>query len=39
MVLVLIIFVAAAKRCFDLLQIRIPVKDPYGDLVLEVVEE
>jgi len=39
MVLVLIIFVSAAKRCFDLLQISVPVKDPYGDLVLEVVEE
>jgi carbon starvation protein len=39
MVLVLIIFAAAVKRCFDLLQIKIPVKDSYGDLVLEVVEE
>ncbi len=39
MVLVLIIFVSAAKRCYDLLQIRIPVTDRYGDLVLEVVEE
>ena len=39
MVLVIIIFISAAKRCYDLLQIRIPVKDRYGDLVLEVVEE
>ena len=39
MALVIIIFVAAFKRWFDLLQIRMPVKDPYGDLVLEVVEE
>jgi carbon starvation protein len=39
MVLVIIIFISAVKRCYDLLQIRIPVKDRYGDLVLEVVEE
>ncbi|MEN6319475.1 MAG: carbon starvation protein A [Syntrophaceae bacterium] len=39
MALVLIIFVATAKRWVDLLQIKMPVKDPYGDLVLEVVEE
>jgi carbon starvation protein len=39
MALVLIIFVSAVRRCFDLLQIRIPVKDAYGDLVLDVVEE
>jgi len=39
MALVLIIFVEAAKRCVNLLQIKMPVKDPYGNLVLEVVEE
>jgi carbon starvation protein len=39
MVLITIIFASAIKRCYDLLQIRIPVKDRYGDLVLEVVEE
>ncbi len=39
MTLVVIIFIAAVKRCIDLLQIREPVIDPYGDLVLEVVKE
>jgi carbon starvation protein len=39
MVLVLIIFVEAVKRCINLLKIKMPVKDPYGNLVLEVVEE
>jgi carbon starvation protein len=39
MVLITIIFISAVKRWYDLLQIRLPVKDRYGDLVLEVVEE
>jgi carbon starvation protein len=39
MVLVTIIFASAVKRWYDLLQIELPVTDPYGDLVLEVVEE
>ena len=39
MVLVVIIFIAAFKRWIDLLQITNPVKDSYGDMVLEVVEE
>jgi carbon starvation protein len=39
MVLIMIVIVEAVKRWFVLLKIKIPVKDPYGDLVLEVVEE
>jgi carbon starvation protein len=39
MILVIIILFAAAKRCYDLLQMKNPVIDKYGDLVLEVVEE
>jgi carbon starvation protein len=39
MILVTIIFAAAVKRWYDLLQIELPVTDAYGDLVLEVVEE
>ena len=39
MILVIIILFAAAKRCYNLLQMKNPVIDKYGDLVLEVVEE
>jgi carbon starvation protein len=39
MILVVIILFAAAKRCYDLLQMKNPVIDKYGDLVLETVEE
>jgi len=39
MALVIIIFISAVKRCYDLLQIEQPVIDLHGDLVLEVVEE
>ena len=39
MVLVIIIFISAIKRWYDLIQIQSPVKDKYGDLVLEIVEE
>jgi carbon starvation protein len=39
MVLITILFVASFNRWRELLQIQKPVKDRYGDLVLEVVEE
>jgi carbon starvation protein len=39
MTLVTIVFIMAIKRWYDLLQIRQPVIDRYGDLVLEEVEE
>ena len=39
MVLIIIVLFAAAKRCYDLLQMKNPVKDRYGDFVLEVVKE
>ena len=39
MVLITVLFVASFNRWRELLQIRKPVKDRYGDLVLEVVEE
>ncbi len=39
MVLITIVLGSAFKRWYDLLQIQNPVKDRYGDLVLEVVEE
>ena len=39
MVLVTIVFFAAIKRWYDLMQMRNPVKDRYGDFVLEVVKE
>ncbi len=39
MILVMIVFVAAVSRWYDLLQIRQPVVDRHGDLVLQEVEE
>jgi hypothetical protein len=39
MILITIVLGSAFKRWYDLLQIQKPVKDRYGDLVLEVVEE
>lgn len=39
MTLVVIVFITAIKRWYDLLQIRQPVIDKYGDLVLQEVEE
>jgi len=39
MILVTIVVFSAFKRWYELLQIQKPVKDAYGDLVLEVVEE
>jgi carbon starvation protein len=39
MTLMVIVFVAAFRRWFDLLQVKVPVTDQYGDLVLEVVKD
>jgi carbon starvation protein len=39
MTLVTIVFIMAIKSWYDLLQIRKPVVDRYGDLVLREVEE
>ncbi|MCL4492263.1 MAG: carbon starvation protein A [Nitrospirae bacterium] len=39
MTLMAIVFISAFKRWYELLQIKQPVADNYGDLVLEVVEE
>ena len=39
MALMAIVFIAAFRRWYDLLQVKKPVEDRYGDLVLEVVEE
>ncbi|HBB92976.1 MAG TPA: carbon starvation protein A, partial [Bacteroidales bacterium] len=39
MVLITIVLVSAFRRWYELLQIRKQVKDRYGELVLEVVEE
>ncbi|HXX58900.1 MAG TPA: carbon starvation protein A [Thermodesulfovibrionales bacterium] len=39
MALVAVVFITAVKRCYDLLQVKKPVEDNYGDLVLEMVEE
>jgi Carbon starvation protein, predicted membrane protein len=39
MILITIVFFAAVKRWYDLLQMKNPVTDRYGDLVLEVVKE
>jgi carbon starvation protein len=39
MILVTIVFFAAVKRWYDLMQMKNPVTDRYGDLVLEAVEE
>jgi carbon starvation protein len=39
MILVVIILIAAAKRCYNLLQMKTAVKDRFGDIVLETVKE
>jgi carbon starvation protein len=39
MILIVIVFIAAVKRWYDLLQLTKPVTDRYGDIVLEAVEE
>jgi carbon starvation protein len=39
MILITVVFFAAVKRWYDLLQLKRPVADRYGDLVLQVVEE
>jgi carbon starvation protein len=39
MVLMAILFITAFKRWYELLQVRVPVTDQYGDLVLEVVKD
>jgi carbon starvation protein len=39
MILITIVFFAAVKRWYDLLQLTKPVTDRYGDVVLEAVEE
>ncbi len=39
MVLMAILFVTAFRRWYELLQVRVPVTDQYGDLVLEVVKD
>jgi Carbon starvation protein, predicted membrane protein len=39
MILITILFIAAVKRWYDLMQLSKPVTDRFGDLVLEEVEE
>jgi carbon starvation protein len=39
MILITILFIAAVKRWYDLMQLSNPVTDRFGDLVLEEVEE
>jgi carbon starvation protein len=39
MILITIVFFAAVKRWYDLLQLTKPITDRYGDIVLEAVEE
>lgn len=39
MTLMVIVFVTAFRRWFELLRVKVPVTDQYGDLVLEVVKD
>jgi carbon starvation protein len=39
MILILIILFEAAKRCYNLLQMKTAVTDRFGDIVLETVKE
>ena len=39
MVLIIIILFEAAKRCYNLLQMKTAVTDRFGDIVLETVKE
>ena len=39
MILIIIILFEAAKRCYNLLQMKTAVTDRFGDIVLETVKE
>jgi len=39
MVLMTIVFVSAFLKWYELLHVKAPVADKYGDMVLELVEE